>query len=63
MKLYSVTAQVVHTTDGWQGSIQVPAFLISDCQAQDEAAAEALARTIVDPLGLADQVHVCAVEL
>jgi hypothetical protein len=65
MKLYSITAQVVRVTTGWNGvsSRQVPAFLLSDRQAQDEAEAERLARFIVDPLGLAHEVHVTAVEL
>lgn len=64
MKLFSVTAQVVHTTtDGWHGSIQIPAFILSDRQVRNEVEAEALARMIVDPLGQADSVHVCAVAL
>ena len=58
MKLFSITAQVVLYHDG-SISHQVPAFLLSDRQVQDEAHA----RRIVDPLGLADEVHVCAVAL
>lgn len=63
VKLYSVTAQVVHRTGDWQGTTQVPAFILTDRQVRNEVEAQALGRMIVDPLGQALEVHVCAVAL
>jgi hypothetical protein len=62
MKLYSVTAQVVYTEGQWQGSKQVPSFLLSDRQVANLAEARRLAEEIVDPLGHAT-VHVTVVEI
>ena len=64
MRLFSVTAQVAYSTsDGWHGSVQIPAFLLSDHQVRNEVEAEALARMIVDPLRQAREVFVTVVEL
>jgi hypothetical protein len=63
MKLYSVTAQVVHQKDGWQGSLQIPAFILTDRQVRNEVEAQALGRMIVDPMGHAKEVHVCVTAL
>jgi hypothetical protein len=63
MKGFSVTAQVVHRKDNWQGSIQIPAFILTDRQVRNEVEAQAMGRMIVDPLGQALEVHVCATAL
>jgi hypothetical protein len=63
MKLYSVTASVVYQDGRWQGSKQVPAFLLSDHQVANLDQAERLAHEIVDPLGKATAVYISVVEL
>lgn len=59
-KHYVVHATVVKKRGGWTSSVQVPTFLL-DADVQgivSEEHAERVARQVVDPLGLADRVHI-----
>jgi hypothetical protein len=63
MKLYVVTARVVYETDGREETKPVLPFLLSERQVRNEYQAEELGRHIVDPLGLAKDVHATAVPM
>lgn len=59
-RYYAVNAQVVTEEDGWTSSIGVPTFYL-DVDVQgivSDDHAERIARRVVDPLGLAKEVHV-----
>jgi hypothetical protein len=58
MKLFVITARVVYEKDGRQKVKQVLQFLLSDRQVRNEYQAQEFARHVVDPLGLAKEVHV-----
>jgi hypothetical protein len=63
-RFYYVQAQVTYVKDGWHGSVGVPTFVL-DGNVQGIlciAHAEKVARQIVDPLGVAEAVHVSVVE-
>ncbi len=63
MKLFVITARVVYEKDGRQKVKQVLQFLLSDHQVRNEYQAQEFARHIVDPLGVAKEVHVVATPL
>lgn len=59
-RLYAVNVQVVTEEDGWTSSIGIPTFFL-DIDVQGivcDEHAESIARKIVDPLGVAKEVHV-----
>ena len=57
-----VQCQVVHEADGWEHSHGTPTFnLLPQFVGTDLAHVIRIAREIVDPLGLAKEVHVSAV--
>ena len=63
---FRVVAQIVHEDDkGWRSSQGAPTFILDgDIQGiVNLAHAEAIARRVVDPQGLATEVHVSVVEI
>jgi hypothetical protein len=58
MKLFAISARVVYDRGGRQAVKRVPQFLLSDRLVRNEYQAQEFARHIVDPLGVATEVHV-----
>jgi hypothetical protein len=63
VRFFVINARVVHERDGRQRVKQILPFLLSDRQVRNEYQAQEFARHIIDPLGVAKEIHVVATTL